>query len=227
MSSAPVSDQRRRERLIDARVVERRVPTIGDLARRRLMMRVIKWLLPAAALALLATIALWPQFEVVNRQEQAAIGEFRAQKIDGASVRDARYRGVDERGRPYTVTADTATQMGPDRVDLSQPKGDVTTGSGGWLLVRARQGVFAQVQHQLDLSNHVMLYRDDGTTLRTPSATIDFKAGAAAGSDAVHAEGPFGTLDSPEGFALVDHGAVVQFPGPGTLVMNAAGGQGK
>ena len=39
-------------------------------------------------------------------------------------------------------------------------------------------------------------------------------------ADRVHAEGPFGSLDA-QGFAVTDHGAVVQFTGPGRLVLNA------
>jgi lipopolysaccharide export system protein LptC len=35
----------------------------------------------------------------------------------------------------------------------------------------------------------------------------------------VHAEGPFGTLDA-QGFALTDKGSVIQFTGPGRLVLN-------
>ncbi len=64
----------------------------------------------------------------------------------------------------------------------------------------------------LDLSGDVALYRDNGVTLRTQSAAMDLKAGAAAGNEATHAEGPFGTLDS-QGFALVDKGDVIQFDG--------------
>ena len=36
---------------------------------------------------------------------------------------DARYRGVDEQGRPYTVTAATAQQVAPERVNLTDAEG--------------------------------------------------------------------------------------------------------
>ena len=49
------------------------------------------------------------------------------------------------------------------------------------------------------------LYRDDGTTMVTASASIDLKPGAAAGGEPTHAEGPFGTLDA-QGFTLTDKG---------------------
>ena len=39
--------------------------------------------------------------------------------------------------------------------------------------------------------------------MSTDTATVDLKAGVAAGADMVHAEGPFGTLDA-QGFTLTD-----------------------
>ena len=38
-------------------------PTPGGLARRRIVITLTKWLLPAGALLLLASIALWPEFD--------------------------------------------------------------------------------------------------------------------------------------------------------------------
>ena len=131
----------------------------------------------------------------------------------GATLTDAHYHGVDEHGRPYTVTAATAHQDEPDRVDLTVPKGDITLENGTWLMVQSKQGVYMQTDHQLDLSHDVMLYRDDGTTMMTDSASIDLKAGAAARHDPTHVEGPFGTLDA-QGFTLTDKGAAIQFAGP-------------
>jgi lipopolysaccharide export system protein LptC len=88
-------------------------------------------------------------------------------------------------------------------------------------MVQSKDGVFLQHSGQLDLSHEVTLYRDDGTTLVTASASIDLKNGAAASSDPTHAEGPFGTLDA-QGFTVTDKGAAVQFAGPAHLVLNGA-----
>lgn len=212
---------RQSPRTIGDRALARALPTSDQMARRRLIVRLTKWVLPAAALALLASIALWPEFDRARDQERVTIKQLSQAQVDGASLTNAHYRGVDDKGRPYTLTADTATQNGPDRIDLSAPKGDSQTQNGSWMMVQSRQGVFIQRQNLLDLSSDVVIYRDDGTTLHTQSATVDFKAGAAAGAEATHAEGPFGTLDA-QGFAVLDKGAVIQFPGPGTLVLNAA-----
>jgi lipopolysaccharide export system protein LptC len=221
MSSAPVTSQRRPgQHLISATANRvRRPPTPGGIARRRVLVNVTKWLLPSIALGLLSTIALWPELDRATDQSRVAFRRVGGD-VNGAQVTDARYRGVDERGRPYTVTASVARQVGPERVNLTNPKGDITQENGTWLMLQSKQGVYLQHASQLDLSDNVVLYRDDGATVRTSSASIDLKNGVAAGAEPVNVEGPFGTLDA-QGFTITDKGAAMQFAGPARLVMNA------
>jgi lipopolysaccharide export system protein LptC len=86
-------------------------------------------------------------------------------------------------------------------------------------MVKAKQGVYMQHSDLLDLSHDVTLYRDDGTTMLTASASMDLKQGAGSGAEPVHAEGPFGTLEA-QGFTLTDKGALIDFTGPAKLVLN-------
>lgn len=195
--------------------------TRARLARRRLLVLWTKRLLPVAALALLATVALWPEIGGDGADQRIAFRRVPGLGADTAELTEPHYQSVDAKGRPYTVTADTATQIGSARVNLTRPKADMTLGNGNWLMVQARHGVFIQHDNQLDLSGNVTLYRDDGTTMVSSAATVDLKQGAAAGSSRTHAEGPFGTLDS-QGFALADKGDVVQFTGPARLVLNGS-----
>jgi lipopolysaccharide export system protein LptC len=196
-------------------------PAPRRIARRRFLITVTKWLLPMAAMALLASIALWPEVEDSAIKARMRMSHVSGD-VDGGKLLDARYNGVDEKGRPYTVTAATAWQIDPERVGLTMPKGDITMESGTWLMLTSKEGTFMQHQNQLDLAKDVTLYRDDGTTMHTQSASLDLKAGAAAGSDPVHAEGPFGVLDA-QGFTVMDKGAAIDFPGPAHLVLNGAG----
>jgi len=221
LPARPAAPRRPNRQMVTAAAARsRQPPSPGGLARRHLVITLTKWLLPAAALLLLATIALWPQ--IVRLRDSARIAYQRiSAEVGGATLTDARYRGVDDQGRPYTLTAATAQQDGPDRVILTTPKGDITLSNGTWLMVQSKDGVFLQHSGQLDLSHEVTLYRDDGTTLVTASASIDLKNGAAASSDPTHAEGPFGTLDA-QGFTVTDKGAAVQFAGPAHLVLNGA-----
>src|SRR5665213_718575 len=121
----------------------RLIPSPRRLARRHFVITLTKWLLPAGALMLLASIALWPEFERATEQARLSFGRI-SNEVDGARLTDARYRGVDEQGRPYTVTAATAQQQGPDRVNLTQPKGDITLQDGTWVMLQSKQGVYMQ-----------------------------------------------------------------------------------
>ncbi len=199
---------------------DRVLPTPGKIARRRFMINLTKWVLPLVAAALLALIALWPQIEAATMKARLAMNHISGE-VEGGKLIDARYNGLDEKGRPYTVTASTAWQITPEKVGLTMPKGDITLENGTWLMLNSKEGTFIQHMNQLDLVKDVTLYRDDGTTMHTESAAIDTKAGAAAGSEPVHAEGPFGTLDA-QGFTLMDKGSAIDFPGPAHVILNGA-----
>ena len=104
------------------------------------------WLLPMLAVALLGTIAIWP--EIARLSDQGRVSFRRAFSTDSAEARlvEPRYRGVDERGRPYTLSADVAAQVGAmqagtaqagkDRVNLTAPVGDAVLENGSWMMVR-------------------------------------------------------------------------------------------
>ena len=85
----------------------RDLPTPNRIARRRFLITVTKWLLPLAATGLLATIALWPELDRATARARLAMAHISGE-VAGGSMIDARYNGVDEKGRPYTMTAATA-----------------------------------------------------------------------------------------------------------------------
>ncbi|MGE0417024.1 MAG: LPS export ABC transporter periplasmic protein LptC [Acetobacteraceae bacterium] len=210
-----------RHRLIAAATARiRRAPSPGGLARRRVLITLTKWLLPAAALALLTAIAIWPEFERATEQARVGFRRFTGE-VEGGRLVDASYHGVDRKNRPYTVTAATARQVTPDRIDLTQPKADMTLEDGTWLMLQSKNGTYLRNTNQLDLWQDVTLYRDDGMTITTKAASIDLVNGAAAGGDPVHVEGPFGILDA-QGFAVIDKGEAIQFTGPAHVVMNGS-----
>jgi lipopolysaccharide export system protein LptC len=200
---------------------DRMPPAPRRIARRRFLITMTKWLLPMTAAALLASIALWPEIQDATIKARLSMSHVSGE-VEGGKLVDARYNGVDEKGRPYTVTAATARQIDPQRVALTTPKGDITLANGTWLMLTSKEGTYVQQLNQLDLVKDVTLYRDDGTTMHTESASVDLRAGAAAGSDPVHAEGPFGVLDA-QGFTVMDKGTAIDFAGPAHLVLNGAG----
>ncbi len=197
---------------------QRKAPTPRRIARRSWMVTLAKRLLPVVALALLTTVAFWPEISRDTMEARMALNRGIVAPESG-QLTEPRYNGVDDEGHRYTITADTARQVSADRINLVAPVGDLTMQNGTWIWVTSKAGVYLQQAQQLDLSGDVTIYRDDGITLATDSAAIDLKEGAAAGSARVHVEGPFGTLDA-QNFSVLDRGAVIQFAGPGHLVLN-------
>ena len=192
----------------------------GALARRHFVITLTKYLLPVAAIALLTTVALWPDFSHRKDATRFNPANFSGE-IEGARLKHARYHGVNEKGEPYTLTADSARQRDTERVELTKPQGDIAQAGGTWINLKAEHGIFMQKANTLDLWQNVVLYRDDGTTLNTASVTMDIKSGSAVGGEPVHAEGPFGVLDA-QGFSLTEKGTAIQFTGPAHVVLNGA-----
>jgi lipopolysaccharide export system protein LptC len=204
--------------MIVARMPVRGSTSSASIARRRVMVGIAKLLLPATALALLVLLVIWPE---LYRDTDSGRLSYRRLTVlpESGELSDPRYRGVDSGGRPYTITATRARQIGQNRTDLVEPIADMTTESGAWVMLRASQGVYLPKDGQLDLAGEVTLYREDGMTVSTDTATFDLNEGVGSGAARIHAEGPFGALDA-QGFAVVDKGAVMQFTGPGRLLLN-------
>ncbi|UFN47391.1 LPS export ABC transporter periplasmic protein LptC [Roseomonas sp. OT10] len=185
----------------------------GAMLRRRWLIRGVKWLLPLAALALLSAIALWPEFDRAEDRARLSFRRVTRDVAGSARVVSPRYQGIDEQGRPYNVTAATATQAVADSpIALEQPRADVLMSDGAWVLLESDRGVYDKAAARLDLEGNVTLWHDNGSTLRTEAAQIRIDQGRAEGDRPVAAQGPFGTLTA-DGFRLEDRGKVVVFTG--------------
>ncbi|WP_035367381.1 LPS export ABC transporter periplasmic protein LptC [Acetobacter pasteurianus] len=210
--------RRQRERLAPSAQL-RKLPDAARRPPRRTMLRWAKWVLPATALLLLATIAVWPEVDRLLSANQTTIKELAKVKIESGNLIGATYRGVDEHNRPFMITADSAHQVNDNRMDLIHPKADLLTQGGSWLWVESEKGVYMQHAQILDLTGEVTLYRDDGLMMHSPVADIDVKRGIIASDSWVRAEGPFGSLDA-KGYLLAQHEGIAQFRGPGQLILN-------
>ena len=195
-----------------------RAPGAGTF--RRVAVRVLKRVLPAAAIVLLAAIALWPQWQGADEARRITFRVGANLLNEPMRMRDARFRGIDELGRPYTITASEAMQLpgAEDQVDLVDPKGDITLQDGAWVLLQARHGLYQRQPGLLDLDTNVVLNHDSGYEVRTERASIDLKAQTARGDRPVEGQGPFGTI-AGQGFETSEAGKVVIITGPATMIL--------
>ena len=69
------------------------------------------------------------------------------------------------------------------------------------------------------MTGAVNLFHDSGFEVRTETAQIDLKNGAATGNAFVEGQGPFGHL-SGEGFHLLNKGKTIYFKGKSKLIFH-------
>jgi lipopolysaccharide export system protein LptC len=203
--------------------LQRRTRSTAPIHRYSRFVAWMKLALPAAALALVLLVAVWPRI-------QSAVEKIsRLPRIDLSQARDLRmvnlhYAGVDKHDRPFTVTADAARQRPEvdDLVELEGPKADMTTENDTWLALTAYSGIYQPQAQLLDLFGNVDVFQDKGNEFVTDSAHIDMGKGTAVGTDPVEGHGPFGTIKS-EGFRIENQGDIVIFTGKTQLLLQQHG----
>ncbi len=209
----------KRERMLDA--LRRRNPEALDLAARRSKaVKLVKLALPVTAAVLLTALAAAPVLRAGPDANRVSY-HMQANETGGTKshMQGAQYVGVDQKGQPYTVTADNADQQSSGDIALTKPEGDLTLKSGAWLVLKSNAGLYHQSNGKLGLDGHVMLYRNDGTTMNVAHAEIDMHGGNAQSSDPVDVEGPFGTLNAAQGFVLTNRGEDIKFLGPSAMTL--------
>ena len=185
--------------------------------RRRVGM--LKWLLPAAALALTSVIGWsWVNPSTTAFRIDYSIEDFELSGQD--EMLNPRFFGTDSRNQRYTVTAESATRPldGSEQVLLIKPTADITVAEGDWLTLNAEQGIYDRYAETLALSGAVSMYADNGFEMHTESAQFDLAGGTIESDSPVRGQGPWGLLNA-KSFTYARKGDVLRFSGRPTLVL--------
>jgi lipopolysaccharide export system protein LptC len=134
------------------------------------------------------------------------------------SMLKPRLQGIDQRGNPFTVTADIATQQGKDQILLTNVQADALLGDGAWLAAMAKEGVLTVTTQQIQLRGEIQLFHDAGYEVRTDAADMNLITQRAAGNKQVSAQGPMGRLTAT-GFSWDASQGILRFTGPVHLVL--------
>lgn len=187
------------------------------------MVHLLKVVLPSVALVLLALIVAWPQLTAEDGRFSIGFAKIGADQVQSLSMVNARYFGVDENNRPFTVTADQATEedQAAGIIVLELPKADFTTKSGANVYIEARQGFYHQKEQLLELVGEVALFHDTGYELHTEEAEIDLARSTARGFKPVDGKGPQGKLKG-QGFEIHEGGKQVVVTGSSSLQLKGA-----
>lgn len=198
-----------------------RAPRMSMRNRYSIFVGFMKVLLPALAAALILLVVAWPQFTVDENNFRLSVSKLAPDQADSLTMLNARFDGLDDKDRPYTLTADMATQSDSDEdiIELELPKADITLEDGAWLALTARSGKYRQKSKILDLTGSVSLFHDQGFELRTEAARVDLAKGVAEGTQPVQGHGSAGFIEA-EGFRVLDRGTRIIFTGKAHMIVN-------
>ena len=182
--------------------------------------RFMKIALPFVAVVVIGLILGWPYFK--NKEGEFKIG-FSSLGIapgEQTGVDNARYFGVDDQDRPYSISADLARfPEGPKgSISLDVPKADMTMDNGTWLVMTAIEGKYNQQKKILSLNGAVNLFHDMGYELSTEEIDINLAKNDAIGTKPVNGHGPFGELNA-NGVRIDKNNRTIFFIGPARLLL--------
>ena len=200
---------------------------------RRMIVTILKFILPMIAMTLMALVVLWPQIEQVQDSGfRLGFSTSPEDLMENVAMTKPRFFGVDGKRQPFTVTAREAIEAknSPSRGDhiyLDEPQADITLEDGSWIALTATEGFYTETDGMLDLVGMVNMYHDNGFEIHTEEAEIAMNSGSASGDVPVDGQGPFGTIKSDSGFEMEDKGAVIRFLGKSQLVIFDSAMKGK
>ena len=191
-----------------------RRPKPPHLQRRIKIVAAMRLILPAIAALLLATLALWSRFGLDTTSFRLSMDGLDLNSLDTLSMNNAHFEGLDDKKRPFSISAEKATQVtqDADTIDLTELQADMTMKDGAWLSLTSDSGRLQRSKQLLDLLGQVNLFHDQGYELHTRDVHIDLAKNNAIGRSAVQGQGPSGELTA-EGILILDSGQQVFFLG--------------
>jgi lipopolysaccharide export system protein LptC len=111
-----------------------------------------------------------------------------------------RLTGVDSKGNPFVITADTAVQDAHNakKASLKNLEADLALDKQNWLNARAKNGLVDMATGQLELGGGIDVFTANGYELHSNSASANLKQSIIHGHETVTGQGPDGTLRADE-----------------------------
>ncbi len=191
-------------------------PVARGIRRRRTPLRLLKIALPMVAVVTVGYLVYW-WFQSRDTTVDATIIEGAGTSGDTApevTVSNVKYDGKDDQGRPFSITAESASHADGDErhIALKKPLADIIMASGAYVAVTAMEGVLDRDADLVTLKGDVTLFHDNGLSFQTDSATIDLKGKTAEGSEPVEGQNGDGEVIA-QGFKVLDDGNTIEFTG--------------
>ncbi len=152
------------------------------------------WILPIASLLLLGLMLVWPFMS--GRQASFILSKQGIEaNNDVLRMKRPQYRGRDNKGRPFVISAAHATQKDNKNPLVELVDLDATINvTEGQAQVRADRGIFDIKREQLRIAGKISVERADGYIFNTRDALLDLPSRVATGKNGVTGQTPVGSF---------------------------------
>ena len=189
--------------------LQRRQRILRRWKRRSALVRLMRGLLPALCVAILATLV-----GVAGVNTWLARTAVRPQGNLPMRMVKFHFQGRNEAGQPYSIVADSALRDDVDtsRITLENPVFTQGSGQPDQSRVRSKTGVYREDTRMLDLRGAVVLDDAQGYHFVTEHALVDTVKSNVDGDVYIQGHGPLGQI-AASSYAVRNGGAYVYFTG--------------
>jgi lipopolysaccharide export system protein LptC len=189
--------------------IERRRRLLKQWRRHSALIAVLRKLFPALCLGIVVALGAWAAMSTLLWRQDVKVRS-------DAQIRmlNPNFQGRTEAGKPFLVTAASATRDSADNAKVTLEKPLLTVGVGGpeWTKITAASGVYREDTRMLDLKGQVTLDDHQGNHLVTEHALVDTTKNAVDGETHISGRGPQGSIEASS-YSLRDGGAYLLFQG--------------
>ncbi len=181
-----------------------------------LFVRTLKFIFPLTVAAIIGVLVfhltMQDQDYIPDVSEKTAKEKSTPGQIE---LLGAKYEGVDETGKAYTITADKANRVSEDddAVAFEKPLTDIFLGDETWLALRSEGGFFNSMVEKLMLQEGVKAFHDSGYEVDMKDIEIDMNTRSAYTSQPVTIQGPAGEAHA-KSMKVMAGGERIVFFGP-------------
>ncbi|MEM7440169.1 MAG: LPS export ABC transporter periplasmic protein LptC [Pseudomonadota bacterium] len=173
-------------------------PTLGTRAsdRHSTVVKMLRWILPALAVLLLASIFF---LSTSNKVRQGIIiADAKLKALASGQIDNPNFSGVTSSGDAFTISALAAVPDGPtpEKIDLEAPRTTIDFENGRRLETVSGSGLLDLNTSEATLSGDVDLQTSNGYTAQSPELLINFETGNVYSIGSVVAEGPIGSIEA-------------------------------
>lgn len=162
-----------------------------------LFVRVMRVLLPASALALVALIALWPKLQGLEDSfVEVGIDSLNLEEDGRVRLDNPRYVGEATDGEPYAVEALSARvdPVTPRVIELEQMRAELPSTDSRDVALTANAAIYDRDEATIQLDDGIELTTADGYRFVTRTATVALEAGTVESATPVAGDGPAGAI---------------------------------